>query len=244
MKTYIIYKAEYNGKVYIGYTNSDKGFERRKYEHILNALNGKQSKFYNALRKNHEEFTWEILVSGVGSQLGAQEIEKDYIREFDSFTFGYNSTLGGDGGRTWDNSGKNNPNYIHLEKEVINDIIESYNKGENLSSIAKRHELYINKVKSTLVENDIQLRPGLNRVNPPHKSDNPVRKPSKGGTNNKIVGELNGRFKNISENIELEVKQMYESGTLNKKQLMDKYGFGKRVLERIFIKYNIKKYYK
>lgn len=246
MKTFIVYKAEYRDKVYIGYTNSRKGFKRRKYEHYINAESGKQSKFYNALRKYGDKFKWSIIEQDISSKTLAKEKEVYYINEYDSFTNGYNSTLGGDGGKTWDSSGKNNPQYVVLDDETVKELIESYSNGENISNISKRLGLTIGKARRTLKENSIELRPGAN-LSPEIKENSiknqRLKRKRKRKDNYDKSGKNNPRYVELDESIEPEVKHLYESGSLNKKQIMETFGFGKRVLERIFKKYNIKKYY-
>lgn len=88
----------YIGKTYIGYQNRWKG-------HTIDAYrNDKDTKLYRAIRKYGEEsFTIELLgryESGV-----LEQKEREYIKEYDSFHNGYNSTIGGDGNPTIDMNG-------------------------------------------------------------------------------------------------------------------------------------------
>lgn len=93
----IIYKVtnKINGKVYIGQTI--RSLKARKQNHVWNALNKKNNyRFHNAIRKyGSENFTWEILIEGTGSQETLNELEKHFICLYNSFEKGYNLTLGG-----------------------------------------------------------------------------------------------------------------------------------------------------
>lgn len=96
----IIYKVtnQITKQIYIGKTV--KSLSYRKRCHYKNVHNGIVSKFYNALRKyNESDFIWEeILICQDESMLN--EMERFYIKKYDSFKNGYNMTLGGDGGDT------------------------------------------------------------------------------------------------------------------------------------------------
>lgn len=99
MDIYSIYKVTnmVNGKVYIGYT---KNIRRRKKSHKSNAINNTETKFYNAVRKyGWDNFQWEIIYQSLDSEYTVSVMESHFINEYDSFHNGYNSTLGGDGGR-------------------------------------------------------------------------------------------------------------------------------------------------
>ena len=92
----LIYKVTSpTGKVYIGQTILT--LNERKKHHFLTARKKKNYKFMNALRKYGEQLKWEILISVHVEKL--DETEKRFIREYDSYSDGYNSTLGGQGAR-------------------------------------------------------------------------------------------------------------------------------------------------
>lgn len=82
-----------SGKRYIGITK--KALESRKKEHI------KYAKLYNrkfskAILKYGDKLTWEVVDTGeTYEELFFKE--KEYIRFYDTYKNGYNSTLGGDG---------------------------------------------------------------------------------------------------------------------------------------------------
>lgn len=97
MKTYCIYKAtnKINGKVYIGKT---KDFRKRKYEHTKIDVNNHLI-FHKAIKKHGEDNSnWEI-IDWADTREDINELEKHYIKKFNSFKpNGYNMTKGGDGG--------------------------------------------------------------------------------------------------------------------------------------------------
>jgi len=92
---YIIYKAYNNedGQVYVGATTSS--VEKRKQDHIIKALNGEVTKFYEAISTyGADAFTWEQ-VDTASSIDELAYMEKQYIYEFKAKEEGYNSDEGG-----------------------------------------------------------------------------------------------------------------------------------------------------
>lgn len=102
-KKYVIYKAtnKINGKIYIGKTYN---FEKRKNEHIYEMNNGLP--FHNALKKyGLENFEWEI-IDHANTDKDIREKEIYWISKLRTcINFedcnGYNLTLGGEGGVSW-----------------------------------------------------------------------------------------------------------------------------------------------
>ena len=86
-----------NGKVYIGQTYN---LQTRLNSHKSKALNTK-NKFYNAVRKyGWENFEFSILstiTANTKEELSTllDKLEIEYIRQYNSYKSGYNSTLGG-----------------------------------------------------------------------------------------------------------------------------------------------------
>lgn len=110
-----------NFKSYIGISND---IYERWQQHIHNAFNSNNQKDYHkllsaAIRKyGVDNFTFEILK--VENDIDQRkELEKYYIKEYDSFNDGYNMTTGGDG---------NTRNKLN-EVDVIN-IRKRYNNRE------------------------------------------------------------------------------------------------------------------
>lgn len=100
MRTYYIYKAtdKINGKIYIGKTSN---FKERKWQHER-CYEKEDCKFHRALQKHGKEnFDWEIIDEALGLE-NAYELEKKYIKEYNSYgKNGYNMTKGGAGGSMW-----------------------------------------------------------------------------------------------------------------------------------------------
>lgn len=103
MKKYVVYKVtnKINGKLYIGKTYN---FEKRKREHILNKNDNLP--FHNALKKYGEEnFEWEIIdTSDNDEEIKQKEIY--WIKKLNTCikskkSNGYNITVGGEGGVSW-----------------------------------------------------------------------------------------------------------------------------------------------
>lgn len=100
MKTeYIIYKAtsRTSGKSYIGMTAGN--LEHRKYKHENAAINGSTCHFGRALRLyGFNDFDWAALDTAE-TQKELARLEIMWIKSENSYTDGYNSTLGGEGNR-------------------------------------------------------------------------------------------------------------------------------------------------
>lgn len=102
-KTYVIYKVtnKINGKLYIGKTYN---FEKRKKEHILDK--NTNIPFHRALKKyGLENFNWEI-IDYAESDKEIKEKEIYWIKKLNTCIHfpnsnGYNVTLGGEGGTSW-----------------------------------------------------------------------------------------------------------------------------------------------
>ena len=100
--TYMIYKISFdnNPKEYIGYTT--KGPDGRLHQHIKNMQSGMDNHLYRAMRKYGLENICIEVLEVCESKQRAQEREKYYIKENNSFVGGYNMTRGGDGGNTFE----------------------------------------------------------------------------------------------------------------------------------------------
>lgn len=136
MKKYVIYqhKNKTTGKSYIGYTKST--MEVRWKQHIAMSRT-KKNKFYNAINKYGED-DWEhiVLVDSVPA-LFKNAFERYWIEYFDSYANGYNSTVGGEGG-------KDTP----LSKET-KDKISKANKGRKQKLTPERLEQLVLQAKTS-----------------------------------------------------------------------------------------------
>lgn len=99
MRTYYIYKATnlINGKSYIGQTVDPHS---RIWQH-QRCYEKEQCNFHDAIQEfGFENFEWEIIDSCTDLEK-AGELEKHYIKKYDTFSNGYNMTKGGRGGSFW-----------------------------------------------------------------------------------------------------------------------------------------------
>ena len=142
-----IYKItnKLNNKVYIGQT-IQKPIERF-YQHcakkcdkyILNMV------IHKAIFKyGKDNFTFEVIEEVPKQQLN--EREEYWIKYYNSYTDGYNSTKGGQ---------KGNKPFINIDN---NAIIEQYQQGKSLRTIGKMFNIDKATVKSILIRNNIKLR--------------------------------------------------------------------------------------
>lgn len=91
-----IYKSvnKINGKVYIGF---DSNWPNRIKIH-KSACKKQDCKFYRAIRKHGwDSFEWSSIYQSHDKEHTLNVMESLFIKEYDSFHVGYNSTLGGDG---------------------------------------------------------------------------------------------------------------------------------------------------
>ena len=142
-----IYKItnKLNNKVYIGQT-IQKPIERF-YQHcakkcdkyILNMV------IHKAIFKyGKDNFTFKVIEEVPRQQLN--EREEYWIKYYNSYTDGYNSTKGGQ---------KGNKPFKNIDNKVI---IEQYQQGKSLRTIGKMFNIDKATVKSILIRNNIKLR--------------------------------------------------------------------------------------
>ena len=142
-----IYKItnKLNNKVYIGQT-IQKPIERF-YQHcakkcdkyILNMV------IHKAIFKyGKDNFTFEVIEEVPKQQLN--EREEYWIKYYNSYTDGYNSTKGGQ---------KGNKPFKDIDNKAI---IEQYQQGKSLRTIGKMFNIDKATVKSILIRNNIKLR--------------------------------------------------------------------------------------
>lgn len=98
MITWTVYKhtSLKSGKSYIGQTS--RSMELRWREHCKDAIKGSNKHFHNAIRL-YGELNWhhEVLHTEIDTLEEALVLERLYIKQYDTFENGYNSTLGGEG---------------------------------------------------------------------------------------------------------------------------------------------------
>lgn len=135
---YII-KNDIHNKVYIGITA--QSIQKRWYDHIRSSET-KNSKFYKEMRKiGVEHFSINVLEQCDVGELN--EREQYYIKKYDSFHNGYNSTLGGFGTHTYE-----------LDEQSIIKMYSDY----GLSYIAEKYDCSKSVIKCILQRNNIPIR--------------------------------------------------------------------------------------
>mgnify|MGYP003338440695 CR=1 FL=1 len=130
MNIYSIYKVvnKINGKIYIGF---DSNWPSRKKTHYYNhrTKNCPNWTFYKSLKKyGWENFNWEVIYQSKDGDHCLNIMEPYFIKEYNSFKTGYNSTLGGEGSLGKKQTDKNKKNQSLLITER-NKKCRWYNDG-------------------------------------------------------------------------------------------------------------------
>lgn len=135
----IIYKVInlINNKIYIGLTKQKLKDRIRLHYNKCRDLTNK-THFICALRKyKKEDFIWEIIDKG-DSLEELNDLEYHYIKQYNSYLNGYNSTLGGDGTVGVKLYGKNNPFYGKKHSKETTEKIKNSLLGKSLSEFHKQ----------------------------------------------------------------------------------------------------------
>ncbi len=149
-----------NNKSYIGYCVS---FKERKARHLLMAKKGKKSKFYNALRKyGPEAFEWIIMFDDLGTIEDCKQVEMKMIALFDTYENGYNGTIGGDGGNTFNgsnNSGvwKKGQTSMHKGRTFTKEHRQKLSEAHKGTPLSEKHTESLTRSKfKPVVQMDIE----------------------------------------------------------------------------------------
>ncbi|MGL5692343.1 MAG: GIY-YIG nuclease family protein [Bacteroidales bacterium] len=129
-----------NEKVYIGktYLSVEERFKQHKNEYLKER--SEKRPLYNAMRKYGIE-NFEVIELGKFKNLEEKEIE--FIKEYNSYSNGYNATLGGDGRR-----------YIQVEDS---EIVKTYLELKNVKETAERYSICADSVRTILRNNSIEI---------------------------------------------------------------------------------------
>jgi len=137
-----------NNKIYIGQTIQNLKY--RWNEHRLNAKNGDNYKFLHAIRKyGANNFIIEEIEKLPAEYLDEAEIK--WIDYYDSYSNGYNSTLGGYGNK-----------YIKLNE---NEVIEYYLKCKSAYETAEYFNCSTSPIYTILKSNNIERCVHLHNLN-------------------------------------------------------------------------------
>lgn len=155
MRKYIIYKHTImvTQKSYIGFTSLT--MEKRLHKHFLNAQSGIYTKFYNALNKYGMDSIKSEVLSECYDQDEAIDLEEFYIKKYDTYRNGYNSTSRGGGGwiignlsiekqieylkkRSDVTTGSKNPNYSgYTDDQIVEGGAKFYIENGEIFNISK-----------------------------------------------------------------------------------------------------------
>lgn len=135
-----------NGHKYIG---ASKHIEQRWKEHIRDAKNFTQpnKSLYQAfLKYGTENFSFYILQECQEDELW--ELEKYYIKQYDTFCNGYNETMGGQyPTNCYHPSGDKHPNSLITENIAKNIIKDLANSRDSFKTIADKYNCSIDIIK-------------------------------------------------------------------------------------------------
>lgn len=182
-----IYKItnEINGLIYIGCTVNS--IEQRFYEHLYRCYkSGFKSKLYNSIRKYGEEnFKIELIIE-CGLDV-MYDFEKKYIKEYDTYHNGLNTTIGGEGCLGYEHS-------VEIKQKISDSL-----KNGNSHKGKKYDELYGNKSEEEKekrrlsVKFDWENMSEENKKNRINKIKEISRKKSKYGID--LIVDIKNKFK-------------------------------------------------
>jgi len=135
----IIYKAtnKINGKCYIGQTT--RNIDIRTKEHIYESLIRRhRSIIHDAIRKyGSDNFEWEVLCE-CDTRKELNEMEFHYIKQYDTYKNGYNSTYGGEGISGFKVSDRTKEKLSRSAKKAWDDKNSKYHTKEYKENLSKR----------------------------------------------------------------------------------------------------------
>ena len=216
------YTNNINNKVYIGQSIN---LEQRKYSHKSSAYNEKaedyNSQFHQAIRKyGLENFSYEIVAEISNEEYSKQmldDLEKYFIKYYNSFKDGYNMTEGGDDNPNRAQSGEKNGRALLKEEDVIY-IRECYNAHIPFKQV---YEEYKDKISRRGLQKVWWFDTWKNIHPEYHSEENKYWHSHQAKSNNSEIAANNKR-----KFTEDEVKQMrndYENNHLSPKQVWQKY---------------------
>jgi group I intron endonuclease len=175
----IVYMAKnkINNKCYIGITAGKLKYRKRAHEKMTNHSN---RKFHNALKKyGFDNFDW-IVLEHCNSYSELEDMEKYYIKEYDSMNNGYNLTSGGEIMKEYSDESKKKMREIRLEwhtknkngfkgrshtdegKKLISESAIGRPSPNKNKSLSKTHKENLSKAQTEWLENN--EHPNLGRT--------------------------------------------------------------------------------
>lgn len=154
---WIIYKhtCTITNKSYIGFTKHSMEF--RWNQHCLGAAySSPHNHFHNALRLYGTEcWTHEVIAENIPSREEACVLERHFIRLYDTFENGYNSTIGGEG--ACGVSGDRHPLKGRKQtKEHINNVRTAYKRAMDNRTEEDKQRVFESGKKRMLLVNNTQ----------------------------------------------------------------------------------------
>lgn len=129
-----------NNKKYVGQTVMT--LKQRWNKHLSNSRTLNPTGIAGAIKKYGEQnFSMELLATCKIEDLN--ELEKYYIRKYNTFNNGYNLTLGGEGGKT-----------LNLNEE---EVIKKYQELQYISDTAKYFNCNVLAISNILHKNNIPI---------------------------------------------------------------------------------------
>lgn len=194
MVIYTIYKCLNNitGKVYIGF---DSKWPNRVSVH-KSSYKKQDSKFYRAIKKyGWENFEWSVLYQSKEKEYTLNVMENFFIKEYNSFEDGYNSTLGGDGTFGLKFIGESNPFFNKKHKIETIEKMTISKKGSNNPNFGKITSEEVKKKISDSLKNREFTEEWRNKISDSLKG-------------RKLTEEWKLKISNSSKNTEKNYKQL------------------------------------
>lgn len=215
------YTNKINGKSYVGQSIN---IEKRQYGHKSAAYNKQasdyNSQFHQAIRKyGLENFDYEIIAELTQEEYTKEtlnNLEKFFIKYYNSYTNGYNATLGGNEILNNVNTGSKNGRAL-LDEEDVKYIRECYNAHIPFKIIYQEYE---NKISKRGFQNIWWFKTWKHIYPEYHTEENKYWHSHQAKANSSKVAANNKRYFNKNEVIQMRLD--YKNG-MTPKQIWLKY---------------------
>lgn len=216
-----------SGKMYVGQTTTS--LKNRKRKHVLDSKRHDYAFSRAILKYGASNMKWEILEDGI-SPLDLNRKEEYYIKKFDTFKNGYNSTEGGD---------FNPMDYQELRNKVSE---RTKNKKHNIDQCgeknhqAKLTEVDVKEIRRIYTCSKLTYSQIAKEFN---ISDSTVREivQNRLWKDDCYVVPIKNRSKNYSIKQELDIVNRFVSGICTMRELADETGLRYQVVHYIINKH-------
>lgn len=217
--------------MYIGYT--ERQIEIRWQKHLIKVDQGSSCTFHRAIRKYGRNNFDIRMIEEYATKEEMLQGEIEYIAYFDTYksNFGYNDTLGGEGGNTnggkkfsegWklnmakSSAGKSKIFRRRFSEQIEKEICRLYVKEEKTTyALGKQFHCQRTLIADLLRRNGIKMR----------KSN------YTGHNNNRNLFSLEQ---------EMEICKVYQEGSISRTELAKRFGCGKTTIRDMLLRHNIK----